>query len=802
MIYHLKIALRTLIQGKLYTAISILGLALGIFCSLLVSTIVLDEFSYDKDWSRSANIFRLLSVMERGTETIDKTGAAYAGLAPELKRTFPEVEEYSELYVSPIDLKLTPESNQHINLKALYTDSAAQHLLDIELLQHQDLRPTKPVKKIIISEHVAKSYFPNTDPLGKEIYDLPRYESKANRYLVAGVMKDMPANTHLRADMVILKDRTEKALEKADHGMYVRHYLLLKSGTEPKAFEQKVNRWYRDYVTSKNPTRYELQPIQDAYLRSDFPAYQVHKGNLQQNYIFLAVAALLLLIACINFVNLSTARASSRLKETGVRKVLGASKATLIRQFLLESMLVFGVSTVLSLLLYTSALPFAEKFIEHPIAFTLSSNLGYFGAIWAIAFLISLLTGLYPAVFLSSFQTVNNNINNLLKTPRNKRSRLREALVVVQFSLSIVILIALFVMSKQINFMKDKDPGFDSKGLISIDHISFDEKSTAFKEALNVNPSIQSHSFSSWLPMDGAGYMTRYVEDPGNPGHKVEMWYIAGEPNLAETLGLRLKEGRFLSATRPSDAIEADNYDDESDAIRPAVLTASTAKRLHVAQLDQEMGKEKIVPVGIVEDFNSESLHKQLVPTVIVGYRNPQYGALLIRVQAGKEREVMQYVARVWKDLYPDKLLDMELMKDKLQAQYKAEERIEALFRAFSILTMFLAALGVFGLIVNTVSLRVKEIGIRKVMGASVLRIMTMLSKDFLKLTLLAALLASPLAWWAMHNWLDNFAYRIEINPWLFVAAGLIAVLIALLTVSIQALKAARANPVDSLRDE
>lgn len=799
---YIKIALRTLLKGKLYTVINIFGLTLGITACMLVATVVLDELSYDRQWSHSKDLYRMVSFTGEGTDLARKVGAAYAGLAPQLKRSFPEVEEYGTLYVTPIHLKVDKGNEEPIKVNVLFADSAVRHLLDIDLIRYHDLDPAGDVTKIIISEKFQKTYFRNKDVLGKRIYDVPNYDAQANEYLIAGLMKDLPANTHLRADVILLQERKESALNKGDWGSYARHYIQVKPGTDPRRFEKKINQWYKDFVGKDKVTQFRLQPIADVYLKSsEIAAYQIIKGNIQHSYIFSCVAALLLLIACINFVNLSTARASSRLKETGVRKILGASRQRLILQFLLESVLTFGIALCITALCYQLYIPLVEKFIGHPLAVTLEAKWSYFGGVIVVILFVCLLTGLYPAWFISGFD-VAGNVNGLLRTSSSKQGWLRKSLVVVQFAIAIIIIISLLVVQQQIHFLKNKDIGFDTQGLISINHVSWDNKFDVFKAELNKNPDILSFSLSSWLPTDGAGYMSRPVTDRRDPSKEAKIWYIAGSPNLAETLGLRLKKGRYLQNAWSADAIDADNLDAEINALRPCIMTASTAQFFQITDINQPLNDAKVMPVGIVEDFNSESLHKTIEHTVIVGYRNPQYSALLIRTRPGAEQKVMHAIGSAWNTTYREKLLDITPVKETLAAQYEAEEKLQKLFSGFSLLTMLLAALGVFGLIVHATNLRVKEIGIRKVLGASVSGIVSLLAKDFVKLVLLAIVVASPIAWWAMNKWLEDFAYRIDIQWWAFALAGLIAIMIGLITVSFQAIKAALANPVESLRSE
>jgi ABC-type antimicrobial peptide transport system, permease component len=798
---NLKIAFRTLLKGKLYTIINILGLTLGLTSCLLIGAVVFDELSYDTHWSHSKNLYRLLSIRENSGDYSQKGGTVFATLAPTLKHQFPEVVDYSEIYPAPIHLKIDKAGPVPLKATMLHADSAVMQLLDIRLLSHQDLTPSRDIKKIVISQRFSNTHFSGTNPLGKRIYDVPQYD-EPNEYVIAGVMKDLPPNTHLRADALLLHERTEQELTNGGRGAhYARHYVLLRDGTDPTEFERKINAWYRDIPENDKGLQFGLQPMEDIYLKTDFPAYQLVKGNIRHSYIFMAVAAMLLLIACINYINLSTARASSRLKTTGVHKILGASRRQIMGQSLIESLLTFSAAGLIACLCYQLVLPSLQHFIGHPLAFRFGAGWPYLTAAFLVFLLICLFSGLYPAWLVSGFRAVGS-INQVLKERSTNQKGLREALVVTQFALSIGILVALFVVQHQVDFLKNKDVGFDTEGLLSLNHVSWDNKASVLKAELAQHPDILSASFSTWLPTDGAGYMTRLIDDPRDPGNKTDLWYIAGDPDMAQTLGLRLKEGRFLNGSKPGDAIEATDLDAAFNSIRPCLITASTAHMLGITQLNVPLHEAKIIPVGIIDDFNSESLHNATVPTVIVGQRNPSYGPLLIRSRPGTSQRVMRSVAATWKSLYPDKLIDMQIVRETLAKQYEAEEKLQEIFGGFSLLTMLLAALGVFGLVVHATSLRVKEIGIRKVLGASVSSIMRLLSADFVKLVLVAVVIASPIAWWAMNKWLEDFAYRIDIQWWMFAAAGLAAVVIALLTVSWQAIRAATANPVDSLRDE
>lgn len=800
---YIKIAIRTLRKEKLYTLIHIIGITLSITACLLIGTVVIDELSYDKQWNRSADTYRLLTFREDGGVYAQKMANVYAGLAPTLKQNFPEVEEYSDISPNTISLKINEADELPIKATILLADTAVYKLLDIKLIDQEDLMPTGDIPKIILSESFCKTHFRNKNPLGQRIYDMPKYDNESNTYLVAGIMKDIPSNTHLRSDMVMLLNRKEKLLTKNRQGpgmQYARHYIMLRKGTDPQQFEHKINDWYQQFTDIDKKVRFGLQPMADIYLKTDFPAYQPIKGNIQHSYMFSAVAILLLLIACINYVNLSTAQASSRVKETGMKKILGASRRNILIQSLLESLLIFSIAGTLAFICYQLVIPKLEYFIGHPLAFRFLTHWTYFAYAIGAFLLICLFSGLYPAWLVSGFQSTGN-IQSILREGKNRQGWLRPGLVVLQLSISIIVLIATLVVQQQISFLKTKDIGFDTDGLLSIDYVSWDNKSNTLRIELLKNSAILSTSFTYWLPTV-PGMEMKLLRTPGKSYNETELWYIDGEPNMAQTMGLTLKKGRFLDTDRLGDAVQADEIIPGSDSLRPCLITASTARLLEIDTLNQPFPEAGIIPVGIVEDFHSESLHKQTVPTVIRAYRDPSAGALLIRTQPGEEQNAMSYIASVWKELYPNKHFDIQLVRETLAKQYEAEEKLYHLFQIFSLLTMLLAIMGILGLVVHALRLRVQEIGIRKVLGASVINITTMLSKDFVKLVLLAIIIASPIAWWFMNKWLENFAYRIEIPWWIFVLSGATALFITLSTVGYRAMKAAKTNPVDSLRDE
>ncbi|TDE18543.1 ABC transporter permease [Dyadobacter psychrotolerans] len=806
---YLKIAVRNLFRNKGYSFIQITGLSIGLWACIMVATVVIDDLSYDKTWSRNNDLYRIISVNKMGEDLHERSASSFAGLAPQLKRNYPEVESYSEFYTGDLHLKLKEGEQNGVKVMALHADSTFWGMLDIEVLAGNPRKFVADNSNLLISRSFKEKFFPGQDPVGKVIYDVPAYSTKPKPFLITGIIEDLPGNSHLRADVIwVHKGRVEE-LNPKGYGSFSQNYILMRPGTNMAGFTAKVNKWYKGFVTEKRTYHFEFQPMTDVYLHSDFANYQTVKGNADNVYIFSGVAILLLFIACVNFVNLSTGRTFTRLRETGVRKVLSASRYQIILQYMTEAMLYFGISAVLATFLYYFSVLPVENFLGYHLVKTYLTNLPFTIFTLAAIFLTGLLTGLYPAWLMSGFKPANTLKGIFSSSGSYRQNWLRQGLVVSQFSISVVVLLIMLMVRQQLHFLEGKDIGFNPDNLLNIDFISWEKKGDAFKNALLRFSGVESASMTQWIPSQGAGYMSKDVEDPADPGKKVKVWYISGDVNLAETMGFRLKSGRLLSKKFTTDALNADSlqnvswekYEEETSR-QVSMISASAARILKVKELNKQIPKANTVPVGIIEDFNNESLREPIKPTVIIAQRSSDYGGMLIRIKPGTEKNVMASLQKIWKQFYPDKLLEMNMVKDMLNKQYEAESKLQSIFMFFSSLTMFLAALGIFGLVVQAAEQRTKEIGIRKVLGASIAGIVALLSKDFIKLVLVAVVIASPVAWYAMEKWLQGFAYRIEISWTTFLIGGATALITAFITLSFQSIKAALMNPVKSLKSE
>lgn len=800
---YFKIAWRSLWKHKAYSIINIIGLSIGLTACLIVATVVFDELSYDHQWTKAGDIYRVLSV-SNNVAGEQPMALAFSGLGPSLKKDFPEVEDYCRMSVSKERLQIGL-NKEGVAFQKINAEPSIWNVLDFSVLKGDPKKFVKGYTNLVITQKVQQRYFAHENPIGKILYTQPEY-GPPQPCLITGVIADIPQNTHLHADMITIDayKASQNTLPQKDKGyFFCPQYLLLKHGTNANSFTAKINNWYAKQNNVPGYT-FKLQNIKDVYLRSDFNQLQQVRGSIKNVYIFAGVAALLLIIACINFVNLTISRVFSRAKETGIRKVLGAGKIQLIIRFLSESLIFFILSFLLAILLYPLFLKPVEAYLGHPLALNLF-NTGFLLIAIGSVLLVSLLTGLYPAWFLSRpkpFIILKNNIASGVQL-----NLLKKGLVVGQFIISAAIIMSAIIIHNQLTFINQKDLGFNKNNLLNLSFTMWGKKAGAFKQDIQQIPGVQSVSIANWAPAEGAGNMSREISVPGQK-EKVNVFYIEGDADLVTTLGLKLKNGRTLNPKIASDAMNVDSSMSGSSPatkaamkVRPMLATNFTAKMLGL-KLNGPAPDMDGITVGTIEDFNSESLHNNLQPTFIEAATNVQAGNMLIRVKPGAEKRVLVAINIAYKSFYPEKPFQYNWIADEVDAQYIAEHKQHQLFTCFSILIIFLACLGLFGLVSFTAEQRVKEIGIRKVLGAGIGNIVTLISKDYLILVMVAIVVASPIAWYAMNKWLQDFAYRISIQWWVFVLTGFLALLIAFITVSFQSVKAAIANPVKSLRSE
>ena len=807
---YFKIAIRNIQRNKMYSLINIAGLTIGLTACLLIATVVLDDLSYDHQWKNADHIYRIISIDKSSKNAIQQFPQSFTGLGPTFKKNYPEVEEYCRMHVAKQRFKMGKDKDG-VQIHTISAEPSVWKFLDFDVVEGNPRAFVKGYKNMVITEKIKQQYFADTDPVGKIITNIPEF-GKPVDYIITGVIKNIAANTTLRADALTINETRpdNDIINPQGDGTFAEQYLLLKPGTSVKALEAKANKWFAGYITNKElHYSFTFQSMKDIYLRSaDLSGGGEAKGDIKNVYIFSSVAIFLLLIACINFVNLTTARALKRVREAGIRKVLGADRGELIMQFLLESLLFFCISFAAGMFFYTVFLKSVETYLGHPLTVTLQSSVTLFIITCGIMLVVSVLIGIYPALLVSA--------QNPVSTLKGKISEhigsnfLRKGLVVTQFTISVVVLTVTIIVQKQLHYMDNKDLGYDKNNLLHLGDMEWNGKGDAFKHEILTIPGIENASIATWYPESGGGgYMTMDADDPRQKGNKLKVWYINGDFDFVKTMKFHLIKGRLLDPKFGGDAINTDSLMAqggmklaEGQVHQPLLMTAFTAKAFDIKRLGETVKGATGTPVGIISDINNESLKTDMKPVFIGVMKNIHYGSILIRVQLGTEKTVLARLYKTWQHFFPDKVFEYAWADEELSKQYEAEHKLQQLFTTFSFLILGLAALGLFGLTTFIAEIRIKEIGIRKVLGASVSTISVTLSKDFVKLVLIAILVAPPIAWYFASKWLQNYAYKITLNWWLFVLSGLGAVLIAIMTISYQSIKAAIANPVKSLRSE
>ena len=792
---NFKIAWRNLFSNKIYSLINITGLTVGLTSCLLVSTVVVDELSYDKQWKNTDRVYRLISTTSLQNAE-ERTASTFTAFGPELKRNFPEIKEYCRLQVEESRLKFDQQKDG-ILCSSLSTENSIFKVFDFSILQGNPTEFISGYDNVIITQKIKEEYFPDEDPIGMIIEDVSNNFS--NKCIITGVIKDIPGNTHLRAEVLVLKKfLNDPGLNRLTNGFGIKlmpQYLLLEPGTNRAQFTQKINHWYKKQDKEIELRRsLDLQPLKDVYLRSDFNEQSEDRGSITTIYILIGVSVLLLLIACINYINLTTARTLKRMRNIGVYKILGAGRMQLIKQFLCESLLFFIISFALSNSIYAVSIQSLESYLGHQLELTLFTSTTLYATAFCILLIVCVFTGLYPAYLLSRFKPLNTIRGTL--TTQIGGLQLRKALITLQFIIAIAVLVAAIVVHLQLNLLNNKNIGYDKKNLLKVDFTLWGTTGNTFKKELLKVPGVEQASISTWFPSGFGGIMASEEKDPENENTTIRVNYIEADPDFAATLKLKLQSGRFFNPTISTDLVR------DSSGYRNILMSDNYAKVFAVRELNKPIVKSRTIPVGIVKDFHNETLLEKEKPFTLIARDDIQYGAMLIRTREGSGEAVIKALSSLFRKFYPKQTLSFSWAEDLLEKQYRAESKLNTLFILFTLLTVFLACLGLFGLVTFTVEQRTKEIGIRKVLGAGILTIVSLVSKDFLKLVFVAILIASPVSWYLMSEWLQDYVYRIAINWQIFGLAGTLVIIVAVLTIGFQSAKAAVANPVKSLRSE
>lgn len=792
---YIKIAWRNIKSNKTYSGINIAGLSIGLASFLLIATVVINELSYDRQWNKGGRIYRLIV---ENTGLGEKRVSTPSPMGAQLAANFDQVENYTGINQGSINFKF---GNDPIELNTLEVNPSIWDILDLKILQGSPQNFTEGYPNLVISEKVKEQYFPNSNPVGKIVQNISNFGG-SSEYYISGVIKDLPINTHLRADVLVIEKPRFTTFSSDGFTPYSIQYLVLKPGVSKTTFLTAANNWYKNLPNAQENMEFSLQPMEDIYLKSD-NYFQKIKGNQRNINILSGVAVLLLLIACINFVNLSTARTLKKIRNTGLRKVLGASRKGLIAQFLTESFLFFGISYLLGLAIYYLFLPYLEGFLGNALALTITGNIQLLLISFAVIAFISLLTGIYPAWMISSPDAANV-VSNTFKTSRSSEI-FRKGLVVTQFVITIGIIIATLVVNNQLKYLTTKDLGFNKENLLKINFTAWGEKGEAFQKELKKIPGVEDASIGQWIPSGAGGTFSREIEDPQSAGNKIETWYIDADKNLFSTLQLQIVKGRGFRNEFSAENIlrpDASKEEEENSKSKPVLITEYTAERLNIDELNRPYEQIQGIPVGIVKNFHNQTLRNPLAPTIIRSIEKPEYGNMLVRIDTENPEQVINKISAQYSSFFPENIFNYSWISDDLAKEFRAENKLRTVLQIFSLLIVFLSCLGLFGLITFMIQNRTKEISIRKVLGASVAQIVSIFSRDSIKLILISAVISIPIAWYLLDKWLADFPYRIEMSPMVFLESALVVLVFALATIGIRIVRAALKNPADNLRTE
>jgi putative ABC transport system permease protein len=807
---YFKIAARHLAKQKMYSVIKIGGFALSIAACLLIALYIKDELSYDRYYPKTNRIYRITGEYNNNGKL--ETGADWPPpMAKALREDFPEVQKSGRLMPHPLfycagsNQVRTVDNEQNTYEEGFtYADQDMLEILQLPMVYGDRAHALSEPNSIVITKRKSDKYFPNQNPVGKLII----LNNDKNRiYKVGGVIEDFPTTSHIRYDFWLTMTGYELWKgEQAGWGSSNYYtYVLLKPGVDVGQFQSKLTKlimtkYYLPMLRengnkeadqfAKN-ARILAQPITDVHLYSYNIDDGLEKGDVRFVWLFGAIACFILIIACINFINLSTAKSANRAKEVGLRKVVGSHRAGLIKQFLTESLVFSVLSFILGILFAALFLPFFNNLFAKTLTVPWMAW-WLFPVVIVAAIIVGVIAGLYPAFYLSAFKPINVLKGQLSRGSKN--SILRNGLVIFQFTTSIILIIGTIVIYKQTHFILNKKIGFSKDQVLLIEGANtLENRTLSFKNELMKSSDVKNVSISDYLPVSGTKrdgntfYREgRMKEDIGVGSQKWRVDY-----DYINTMGMKIVEGRNFSKDMASDS-------------SATIINKTMAEKLGLKNpLGQRIvnGWETWTVIGVMDDFNFESMRQDVGPLCVVLGNNTST-IVAVKIKTANTKSAISYITSKWKEVAPDQPIRYTFLDESFANMYADVQRTGDIFTTFAVLAIIIACLGLFALSAFMAEQRNKEIGIRKALGASVSGITTMLSKDFVKLVIISILIASPIAYWAMTKWLQDFAYRISISWWVIAVAGLAAVVIALITISFQSVKAALMNPVKTLRTE
>ncbi len=798
---YLKQVWRSLVKNKTYSLLNIVGLAVGLTCFALIALWVNDELSYDKFNANYDRIVRLTGI-EKREAGISESAVSSAPMAKALKNDYAEIENTVRFDMH--EELVMHNGQQLLQSGILLTDPSIFDIFSYSLTRGNVHSALNEPYSIILTQSTAKKYFGESDPMGQTlIIYMNDSTGRGASYTITGVMPDPPKNAHFTFSMLGSFKTVEVANPDVltvdgwgDASFYT--YLLLKKGVDHTAFSNKISQFYGKYIGERfevwRPIYfYKLQPLSDIHLRSNLQYELAANGNARQVYIFSTIAIFILLLAAINYTNLATARSVNRAKEVGIKKVVGAGKKQLLLQYLFESVFTAILALALSLVLAVLLQPFFYKLTGKDLSLFSSPLL--LGFVFGVTVFLGFISGIYPAIILSGFKPIG-----ILKGAFKSSSRgivLRKTLVVSQFVITIILVTGIIIINSQMSYIKHKDLGYDKDGLVFLrvhGNTVVINGYNAFKNEVLSSPLVSGATVSNTLLGSLGSGGSETVDANGSP-LQVNTSRLRVDADYLTVHGLKLVTGKNFG-------IHAG-----ADSIRPVILNENAIKQFGWKDAETAIGKSfkmggqpgKVT--GVVKDFHFSTLQHLISPLVIFPSQD-RFSRITLKVDVSRLPQTTAWLEKTWKKHFPSALLDYSFSENVFEEQYREERKFSTIFLYFSILSLVIACLGLYGLISYTTRQKTKEIAIRKVLGGTVNGIATMLSGSFLKLVMFACVIAMPVAWYIMNRWLEDFAYRTTISWWMFTVAGSLVLVIALITVSFEAIKAAIANPVKSLRTE
>jgi len=805
---YFVIAWRHLKSKKFYSLINILGLAVGIFCCILIFLYVQDELSYDQFNKKSDRIYRIASNIKFGGHDFHlATGPA--PMAFTLKQQYPEVKQAVRFrdrgsYMVKYQDQVYKEDN------VVFADSTLFNVFTFHFVQGNPQTALKRPNSVVITRETAVKYFGTDKAIGKTL----RFDNRSDME-VTGVIEKLPHNSHFHFSMYLSMSSLKESREDNWVSNNFNTYILLAQDANPDQFEKKMNaQVLKDYVmpqayqilhvnkqqmeASGNKIEYFLQPLTDIHLHSHLTSELGVNGSIQYVYLFSAIAIFVLLIACINFMNLSTARSAGRAQEVGVRKVLGSGKNQLMGQFLFESILLSAIAFLIAIAGAQVAIPYFNELSGKTFETSVFLNPELLACLIITALVIGLLAGIYPAFFLSSFEPIKVLKGKIARG--TKSGTLRSVLVVVQFTISIVLIIGTVVIYQQMQYIQKKNLGYKKDQVLVLENAYvLGNNLQVFKQNMKQSAQVTNVTVTSYLPVPSSRSDTPfYTGAQMTNDNSVSMQYWRVDYDYIPTMKMNIVKGRNFSRDMPTDSSAMIINQKAADLFG---FKDPIGKKLRTLNgINPEDGYTAYHVIGVVKNFHYESLRQNIGALCLtLGHSR---GLVAVRFNAASASGIIQKAKTEWKKLAPNEPFNYTFMSSRFDSVYRSENRVGEIVAIFTVLAIFVACLGLFAMASYTAEQRTKEIGVRKVLGASVLDIIKLLSTDYVRLVLVGFAVALPLAWYSMHEWLQEFAYRIDLNLWVFVGAGVITLLVALLTVSWQSIRAALINPVNSLRSE